>query len=631
MPWVRLHAVRDYFSMAYLASRHPEVRLTFNFSPSLLMQVEDYVERRATDEAWELTMVPAEVLDQSQRERLLATFFDADWHNQIFVHPRYRQLFEQRRDGLPFSAQDLRDLQAWFNLAWFGKELRDGAVPLPGRTSASVAELVRKGEGFTTEDVQQILAEQRKVMRAIIPIHRQLAERGQIELSFTPYFHPILPLIIDTDSATLDRPRTRRPERFAHPEDADAHIAKAVVAFRRWFGESPRGAWPAEGAISPAVVPAFGRHRVRWIATDQGVLARSGKWGYDVARSAVRHRLYRADEQGASISILFRDTELSDDIGFRCQSQPSGPAARGWVAKLKERARSQPAEGDPVVTVVLDGENAWGAYRDDGRPFLHALYEALAHDPEIRTVTPSELIRGNDTRGVKAHALEEQTRVYELFTGSWIDEPGSAPGVDLGTWIGEAEENQAWALLKRAREELDPMLDHSVMGTSHSYRALLAAEGSDWFWWFGDDQDSGHDQDFDELFRMHLATAYRTLAREVPPALLLPIVARAPLWTFPAPIDEIFIGDSLVVRTNCPGVVSWSFAPGGSETQVPLVMVGGVMAGVHRHQVRLGPFTTAGELSFRFDCRHPGCDCARGDACCLATPARIVVRPRPVP
>ena len=628
MPWVRLHAVRDYFSMARIAGEHPGMHLTINFSPSLLLQIEDYLERGATDVAWELSRAPAERLSDDQKEALLATFFDADWHNQIFPHPRYRALFERRRDGLPFSAEQLRDLQVWFNLAWFGTEMRDGARALPDGSFASVAELVDKGGGFNAADLERVLAEQLKVMRAIVPEHRRLAGTGQIEISVTPFCHPILPLLIDTDRATIDLPGATRPPRFAYPEDAEAHVAAAVGAFERWFGTAPRGSWPAEGAVAEEVVPLYARHGFRWIASDQGVLARSGKWGYEVQRSEVRHRCYRTESNGAAVSILFRDSDLSDDIGFRCQAHEPEEAARSWVEKLKQRVAGGPADRDAIVTVVLDGENAWSAYRDDGRPFLHALYATLCSDPDIRAVTPSELIDGNPKRGVDGHPLDSQARVYELFTGSWIDEAGSAPGVDLGTWIGEAEENAGWVLLGNARRDLAETPDLAQPIAGPGSMALMAAEGSDWFWWLGGDQDSGRDPDFDELYRMHLATAYLASGRPVPDSVRVPLVPRMPVWTFARPIEEIFVGETLTIRTNCPGVVAWRLSAPEQSGEIALVRVGGVMAGTGRHQGHLGPFQQASDLTFSFQCRHVGCDCREDSACCRGEPARIAIRRR---
>lgn len=629
MPWVRLHAIRDYFSMARIVGEHPGVHLTINWSPSLLFQIEDYLERGATDVAWELSCVPAERLNGDQREALLSTFFEGDWHNQIFPHRRYRALFERRRDGATFEPQDLRDLQVWFNLAWFGAEMRTGTMALPDGGSATVADLVAKGEGFTSDDIERVLAEQLKVMRAIVPEHRRLARAGQLELSMTPFFHPILPLLIDTDRATIDLPGATHPPRFAYPEDADAQVAGAVRGFERWFGVPPRGAWPAEGAVSEEVIPLFARHGIRWIASDQGVLARSGKWGYEAQRSEVRHRCYRVESSSAAVSILFRDTELSNDIGFRCQLGEPEASARGWIEKLKRRVASSGAGSDALVTVVLDGENAWSSYRDDGRPFLHALYAALEADATIRTVTPSEFIDGNRARGIGSHPLGSQARVYDLFTGSWIDEAGSAPGVDLGTWVGEAEENAGWALLGDARRDLADALDLATPAASPGTMALMAAEGSDWFWWFGGDQDSGHDPDFDELFRSHIASAYLALGKAVPASVRVPLVPRIPVWTFARPVSEIFVGDALVVRTNCPGVVGWLVdSPPIESGELTLSPVGGVMAGARRHQGRLGPFPRPGELVFHFACRHPGCDCREDDACCRREPARVTIRDR---
>ena len=631
MPWVRLHAIRDYFSMANIVSQHPGLRLTLNFSPSLLLQIEEHVEAGVTDVAWELSRIPAERLDEAQKEAILSTFFEADSHNQIFPHARYRALYEQRRDGKAFSAEDLRDLQVWFNLAWFGKEMREGQVALPDGTSASVAALVGRGGGFSAADVDSVLGEQLKVMRAVIPEQRRLAAAGKVELSMSPFFHPILPLVIDTSKATIDRPHATLPARFAHPEDADAQVGFAVRAFERWFGAAPRGAWPAEGAVSEDVVPIFARHGLRWIASDEGVLARSGRWGYDVTRSEVKHRLYRSEADGASVSVLFRDADLSNDIGFHSQAFEPEEAARRWLDKLKRsvgavgpgEAGSGHGDSDArCVGVILEGENAWGAYRDDGRPFLHALYNALVSDADVRTVTPSELIEGNPARGVPAQPLASQTRVYELFAGSWIDEMGSAPGADMGTWIGEPEENSAWELLGIARSQLAATL--ASRAWTPAYQSLLAAEGSDWFWWLGADQESDHDPEFDDLFRMHLRTAYTAAGMSVPESLGVPLVARTAVWTFARPVTAILVGDGLVIRTNCPGEISWSLSPSGEAGQTMLSTVGGVFAGVYRHQAQLGPFLAPGELVIRFGCLS-GAPCPHPES------ARVTIRDRRAP
>ena len=453
-----------------------------------------------------------------------------------------------------------------------------------------------------------MIAEQFKILRAVIPLHRALQDEGRIEVATTPFAHPILPLIVDTDEATIDRAGTTHPTRFHHPEDADAQVELAVGLYRDGFGASPEGMWPAEGAVSASTVPIYARNGVRWIASDEGVLARSGRRGYDVRDPRVLCRPYRATDSGESLSVFFRETRLSNAIGFDYHGHGDyRKAAEDFVGEIKERyTRKLSDDEDYVLAVILDGENAWGSYRDDGRPFLEALYELLAKDPEIRTVTFREYLEGNAARGVSAHPMGQHHALHEPFTGSWIDEAGSAPGVDLGTWIGEDEENRAWELLGRARAFLKT--EGATPGSAPAaFEALYIAEGSDWFWWFGADQDSGKDEEFDDLFRTHLKNVYRACGASSPEDLDAHIVPRSVLWTHVAPVHRIQPGDRLSVRTHCPGLVEWSVEgePARSSAVTP---VGGVMAGASRYQLTLGPFPeSARELRLRFECRHDGC------------------------
>ena len=614
-PWVRLHAIRDYCAMAHLVAGHARVHLTINITPVLLHQIVDYAENGATDRALELTLTPNDRLTSDDRETILATFFDAHWHNQIFPHARYNELFVQRQDARLFDAQDLRDLRMWFNLAWFAQEFRDGEVMLATGEIASVRHLVEKQRGFSETDIEAMVAEQRKILRAIIPTHRALQDRGQIEIATTPFFHPILPLIVDTDRATIDRPGATLPRRFAHPDDAAAQVRLAVEEYRRAFGRDPRGMWPAEGAVSQSVIPIFAAHGVRWIATDRGVLARSGRWGYNVDDADVLCQPYRAEEGEAAVSMFFRDSWLADHIGFHYQRYDDyGAAAREFLAALKERfANRVTGDDDRILTVVLDGENAWSAYRDDARPFLHALYGLLEDDPEIRTVTFSEYLDGDASRAVRPHPMPAHPRVHDLFSGSWIDELDSQQGVDFGTWIGEPEENHAWELLGQTRDDLERS-DASPADAPDAFQAMYAAEGSDWFWWFGNDQDSGNDALFDELFRAHLRQVHRALGRTPPPVLDAHIVPHAVVWTFTKPVSAVQPGDRLAVQTHCAGTLTWR-VDGVPESTAPLSPSGGTMAGIHRYTITLGPFPAqAAELRFKFRCSEARCD--GEDICC---------------
>ena len=625
-PWVRLHALRDYYSMPALAARH-DVHVTFNLTPVLLRQLDDYL-HGATDVALDLTRTPVESLSRTQIDDVLSTFFDADWHNQIFVHPRYRQLLEQRMAGARFSRQDVRDLQMWANLAWFGHEFRLAPVHLITGETVDVAGLVRKERGFTHADVLAMVEEQYKVLRAVVPIHRALQDRGQIEVSTTPAFHPILPLLIDTDQAYIDRRGTTHPPRFAHVEDAVAQLTLARDDYARRFDRTPTGLWPAEGAVSAEAAALVGRAGFTWLATDAGVLARSGQWGYQASDAMVLCQPYRADAEGESVAMFFRETDLSDGIGFR-YGQYGDPhaAVQDFVRAVETRVLDRlVGDEDRVLTIVLDGENAWGGYPDDGRPFIKALYGWLSTDPRVKTVSFSEYLSGNPARGIVPHPHAELTRVYDLATGSWIDEPGSAPGVDLGTWIGEPEENAAWTLLGQARSAAKRMPSGEPTRTG-AEQSLLAAEGSDWFWWFGSDQESRNDASFDELFRAHLRGAYRAMGVEPPPDTDEAIVPHPMVWTFAHPVARMGRRDQLTIRTNCPGRLTYRIGSGEEDTR-SLTAVGGVMAGARRFQVTLGPFSAdITRLTFVFHCEHPGC--SHDAPCCFGLPQEVLVgRPR---
>ncbi len=625
LPWVRLHAIRDYYAMAALVGQHPEVHLTINLVPALLWQIEDYVERNATDRALDLTLKPSKKLTNAEQAYVLEHFFEAHWHQQIFPYPRYHELFQRQIEGAAFSDQDFNDLKMWFNLCWFAPELQAQDASMPDGSIVSIRRLFEKGTGFTAEDIEQMVAQQYAIMRNIVPVHRALQDRGQIEVSTTPFYHPILPLLDDTDRATIDREGSTRPARFSYPEDARAQVGRAVEYYREKFGRAPSGMWPAEGAVSPSAVALFEAAGITWIATDRGVLQRSGRWGYRVDDPNVLCRPYRTGDGGQGVSIFFRDTKLSDRIGFHYQAYDDAErAAAEFIAEIKACFAHQ--VDDPqnrILSIILDGENAWSAYRESARPFLHALYRRLGTDPEIRTVTFSEFLEGNPARSVLPHPAASQEKVYDLFCGSWIDEAGSRSGVDLGTWIGEPEENRAWELLGEARGELSkrgatPERDPA------SFESLYAAEGSDWFWWYGDDQSAEHDSEFDDLFRGHLKQVYRGMGRTPPRHLAQPLVPRIVVWSFEHPIGTIERSDRLAIQTHCRGVLMWAVNDEEVPQRAELTAGGGVMAGVRRYRLTLGPFQ-AGVTEIRFTFRCAEKDCSGDRLCCVPRPYTVRV------
>ncbi len=283
-----------------------------------------------------------------------------------------------------------------------------------------------------------------------------------------------------------------------------------------------------------------------------------------------------------------------------------------------------------MLTVTLDGENAWSTYAEDGRPFLHALYDLLEHDTEILTVTFDEYLHGNPARGVAAHPVPTLVRVHALFTGSWIDQPGSGPGVDLGTWIGEPAQDRAWALLRTTRDHLDAM-GATPASAPAAFAALYAAEGSDWFWWLGSAHDSGDDALWDDLFRSHLANVYRAIGRDVPPGVLAPLVPRSVRWAIDRPDATLQPGDRLLVHADAPGVLTWRTARRGPVEQ-PLDPTGGAMAGTEGYQVTLGPFSVDDQMvSFRVDSAGDARDPTIADHPGDEHTVRVTLRSTPAP
>ncbi|MDI6734844.1 MAG: glycoside hydrolase family 57 protein [bacterium] len=526
MPWVRLHSTRDYFSMASMLKKYPMIHSTFNFVPSLLWQIEDYLNNSATDRELELSLIPVSKLSAFDKNYILRHFFDANYTTHIEPYPRYKELLEKKQAKKRFAHQDWLDLKVWFNLSWFGEEFKQGEVRLSDSSMITVENFIEKGRGFNEEDMCQIVELQYKIMGNIIPIYKELQEKGQIEVSTTPFYHPIIPLVYDTNQATIDKEGLKLPLRFSRPGDAKAQINLAVKYYSKVFGRLPRGMWPSEGAVSQSTIHLFAQAGLNWIASDQGVLQKSGKYGYEAYKPEVLCSPYLAvdEEKNSRITIFFRETKLSNVISFDYQGYKDyEQAAKEFINWIKVEFAEKVAGKDKILTVILDGENPWGTYRHSGIEFLNALYKNLSASKDIVTVTFSEYLTGNSQRGILAHPQHCQNRVYDLFCASWIDQFGSLPGNDMGTWIGEEEKNKAWELLGLVRNDLDKK-GINPDKYPEVFESIYAAEGSDWFWWYGSDYSSGRDAQFDILFRNHLKNVYLKLGVSPPEILDKPII-----------------------------------------------------------------------------------------------------------
>jgi alpha-amylase/alpha-mannosidase (GH57 family) len=532
LPWVRLHALKDYYGMVALLKEFPGVRATFNLVPSLLIQLEAFAEGRAHDRYLDLGLKPATALTDSDIGFMLENFFHAQRHRMIDVYPRYSELLARRGGTLPtpadrrsaaarFTVDDLRDLQIWQKLAWMD--------PIYLEHDARVSGLVRKGRQFSEDDKAALREAELELLNKVIPEYRDAALRGQIEISTSPFYHPILPLLCDTDIYKRTHPDSRMPRRpFVHPEDALEQLTKAVACHERLFGHKPAGLWPSEGSVSDAMVPLAADAGFRWMATDEQILGRTigATFGRDgsgqVDQPERLYAPYAIAVGGARIACGFRDHALSDLIGFTYAGWPSDAAAEDFVGRLAEAGRryrqrtgSAGGGGEARIFVILDGENAWEHFEGGGRPFLRALYRRLESHPELRAVTMSE-----------ACATPPAAELPSVFPGSWID-------ANFYIWIGHADDQQAWGQLADARDALDHAAGIEPAALAQAREEVLIAEGSDWFWWYGDDHSSAHDLEFDDLFRRHLRNAYRLLRKPIPDELFVSNISAGA----PAPVE----------------------------------------------------------------------------------------------
>jgi alpha-amylase/alpha-mannosidase (GH57 family) len=528
MPWVRLHGVKDYYGMALHLLEFPEMRCTINLVPSLLLQLQAYTERGGTDHFLLLSRRSADGLSESDSLFLLDNFFMADPEQMIRPHRRYAELHQRRgagrntaREALRrFHQRDLRDLQVWFNLAW--------VHPLAFERDAFLRELRDKGRHFTEEEKNRLLDKHLEILRSVIPLHQKLADDGQIELTTTPYFHPILPLLLDKKlarEAMADVKLPRYPG--GYPEDAALHVRRAVDKHAQIFGKPPRGMWPAEGSVCQTMLQLLAQNGIHWIATDEEILGASthGFVSRD-NRGHVRnpdqmYRPYKVAEAGHELAIVFRDHALSDMIGFHYQRSDPVSAADDFVQHLRSIGQAVNGSQPALVSVILDGENCWEHYPGGGVTFLRALYERCLRTRDLQPVRIGAFLENHPPRDTLPH----------LFAGSWIHH-------NFAIWIGHEEDNTAWDALHRAREHL---VERSQQGhippeqLRRAWEEVYIAEGSDWFWWFGDDHSSAQDALFDYLFRKHLQNVYILLGDPQPPDLARPISRRSqrPLHTSP--------------------------------------------------------------------------------------------------
>lgn len=504
MPWVRLHATKAYYDMALLAKRYPGMGLTFNLVPSLFEQLEDYAEGAVDYELMLSSKNPAD-LTAEEKEAILTRFFQSNIDTMIKPIPRYIELLQYRgttgtryeihQAVNSFAAQDYLDLQVLFNLSWFGFSARDEDI--------EIKKLVRKGRLYSTDDRDYVLNRQLDIIKKLPSLYSSLWEEGSIDITASPFYHPILPLLCDTSIAHECMPGCLLPRlRFAHPEDAGLQVTTALDYIEKHMGRRPEGMWPSEGSVSPKALEIIAGAGIRWIATDEEILARSVK-------NYKRERDLYHPWNAHGVSVFFRDHFLSDRIGFVYARNPVKVAVDDFIGRLKEIA--SPGGPRPMcVSVILDGENAWETYTHSGKEFIEALYERILGEKNLQPVSFSRYLETNPTK----------SDITSIWPGSWIN-------ANYDTWIGEQEEADGWDVLRKTRDlliEREQQLDEEKR--REAWLEIYRAEGSDWFWWYGEDHTSPNDPEFDRLFRAHLERVYTLLGEEPPSEITEPIIKK---------------------------------------------------------------------------------------------------------
>jgi alpha-amylase/alpha-mannosidase (GH57 family) len=533
LPWTRMHALKDYFGMVKVLGGFPQVRQTFNLVPSMLVQIEEYAQGIASDPFLRCALKPAGSLTEDERLFILQYFFQANVDRLIGRYPRYRQLYElwlgagskAARAARVFRERDLRDLQVLSQLAWFDEEFL--------AHDAETRELAAKGVDYSLADQACMGQIQLRIVQSVLPVYREFAASGQIELSTTPFYHPILPLLCDSRIASVAHPGVPLPAPFRYPEDAREQLSRARSYMQEKFGRAPVGLWPSEGSVSNEALALAADCGFTWAATDNGVLART------LNRAATPDIVYRpfvwrhSTEHGArEMRMIFRDHELSDLIGFTYQRVPAANAARNFLDRIRANCAPILRQGrNALAPVILDGENCWEYYPESGREFLRLLYQGLSEDPQMEAVTVSEGL-----------ARVEPATLGHIFPGSWIN-------ANFDIWIGAEEDNQAWEYLLRARQTYDQAAAAGSVPPDRlafAFEELLIAEGSDWCWWYGPEHHTDNRAEFDQLFRDHLRNVYTALSLTPPDELARPILraARQAVHQKPAaPVEAVIDGE----------------------------------------------------------------------------------------
>lgn len=509
LPWVRLHAVKDYLDIPLILNEFPNIKQNYNIVPSLMLQLQHYISGTNSDIVQRLTLTDASQLTFEDKEQILKLFFLCNEKNMIRPYARYNELYEKSKMNnalLLFTDQDWLDLQVWYNLSWMGQYNRD--LPF-------IKRLFAKGKNYSESEKIILLDCHKEIMTKIAKNYKRLVALGQVEVSVSPYYHPILPLLINTESANESNPGNSSVEpNFTFPQDAEMQITSAIDYFEEIFETKPLGLWPSEGSISDEAIKLIAKSGISWIASDEQVMFNSDTSSLSNLSKYFPRKYQNGDTE---ITIFFRDHNLSDKIGFVYSNWNAHDAARDFVSNLLTIRNSiyshfgETGLRNAVVSIILDGENCWEYYPNNGFDFIRTLYSYLSITSEIKTINFKEALNDGSADFLKP--------LTHIKAGSWID-------ANFNIWISNPENITAWNMLSRARhlfEDLKPKLSADIIAKIQ--QEFLIAEGSDWFWWYYPHHQAENKPDFDILFRWHLKNIYKLMGVEIPKELFNEIIS----------------------------------------------------------------------------------------------------------
>lgn len=508
MPWVRLHAIKDYLDMVEMIDKFKNIKLNFNLVPLLLDSIIDYAERGLHDIHSRLTITPIKDLSDEAKQFILHNFFDANYRTMIYPSEEYNRLYqkiqgETEPDIDLFTDQEYSDLMALFNLAWFD--------PVYKTKYPELKKLYKKGKNYTDEDRVKIIDIQRDIMKKIIPAYKKYWNDGRIEVTTSPYFHPILPILLDSDDVKKD---------FSLNAYTDAKLQTqfAMDRIEELLGKRPRGIWPSEQCIDPKTLELFASLGIDWTISDEGVL--SDSINFEFIRDFKGHledpyhlvKTYNYKGKDNNIKVVFRDGTIPNLISFEYPNHNPIAAANDLYDRIKviqSKLLSSP-DTKHMLTIAMDGENCWENYMEDGASFLKALYTLIDEDETLETVRISDFI----------DRKKHHKPLDKVASGSWINR-------SFKLWIDEPLKNLAWTYLKRVRDDFTAYVNEHPDNNYIAYamREIYICESSDWFWWYGEPNDSGRDNIFDYIFREHLKNVYLYLGLKVPEYLDEPLIS----------------------------------------------------------------------------------------------------------